>query len=39
MPLQGEGDYVVIASPEVNEAEFGQLVAWLERATVAEGDM
>ncbi len=39
VPLQGEADYVVIASPEVNEVEFDRLVAWLERATVAEGDM
>ncbi len=31
-------DYVVIASDEVNRAEFDRLVRWIEEATVAGGE-
>lgn len=38
VPLRRDTDYVVIASREVNEVEFHQLVAWLGRAVGAEGE-
>ncbi len=38
VPLRSEEDYVVIASPEVNDVEFHELVEWLTRATAGEGE-
>ncbi len=38
VPLRSEEDYVVIASPEVNDVEFHRLVEWLTRAATGEGE-
>ncbi len=38
VPLRGEEDYVVIASPQVNDVEFHELVDWLAKAATGEGE-
>ncbi len=38
VPLRSEEDYVVIASPEVNDVEFHRLVEWLSQAATGGGE-